>query len=356
MTGIRSLSQSKGLTRPRHMPNLPDSRTDETDISLRPLLFSIAYRMTGSVTDAEDLVQETYLRVRDAELQGTEIQSRRAYACAVVTRLSIDHLRSARVRREQYVGEWLPEPIVTEPVLDPQEHAELSDSLSMAFLVLLERLTPSERAVLLLRDVFGYGFDEIAELIGKTEANCRQLAVRSRDKVQEDRPRFEASVEKRWALAEMFFAAAERGDTDALEHLLASDVVMYGDGGGKAPARQDPDPRCHRSREIPGRSGWPRRVRRLGSDPGRRQRTAWSNGARQVRGHDRCDVTRHRGRRGPCSACGGQPRQAPAPGSGLGSDIGPPRPAHDLPVAKVHCRRENGRCRISAHSSHRVHR
>ncbi len=214
--------------------------TDETDITLRPLLFSIAYRMTGSVTDAEDLVQETYLRVRDAELHGTEIQSRRAYACAVVTRLSIDHLRSARVRREQYVGEWLPEPIVTEPALDPQEHAELSDSLSMAFLVLLERLTPPERAVLLLRDVFGYGFDEIAEIVGKAEANCRQLAVRAREKVHEGKPRFETSVEKRWALAEMFFAAAERGDTDALERLLASDVVMYGDGGGKAPARRTP--------------------------------------------------------------------------------------------------------------------
>ena len=219
---------------------VPDNERDETDGRLRPLLFSIAYRMTGSVTEAEDLVQDTFIRVHDAEHQGTEIESRRAYACAVVTRLSIDHLRSARVRREQYVGEWLPEPIVTDPVLDPEKHAELSDSLSMAFLVLLERLTPPERAVLLLRDVFGYGFDEIAELIGKTEANCRQLAVRAREKVQAGTPRFETSVEERWALAERFFTAAEEGDTEGLMSLLADDVVMYGDGGGKAPARRTP--------------------------------------------------------------------------------------------------------------------
>ena len=134
----------------------------------------------------------------------------------------------------------------------------------MAFLVRLERLTPSERAVLLLRDVFGYGFDEIAELIGKTEANCPSSRC-VRGQGPGGQATIEASVEKRWALAEMFFAAAERGDTDALEHLLASDVVMYGDGGGKAPARRTPIRRCHRSREIPGRSGWPRRVRRLGS-------------------------------------------------------------------------------------------
>jgi RNA polymerase sigma-70 factor, ECF subfamily len=222
------------------MPNIPDPRTDETDASLRPLLFSIAYRMTGSVTDSEDLVQETYVRVRNAELQGTEIESRRAYACAVVTRLSIDYLRSARVRREEYVGEWLPEPIVTDPVLDPQEHAELSDSLSMAFLVLLERLTPPERAVLLLRDVFGFGFDEVAELIDKSEAACRQLAVRAREKVQEGKPRFETSVEKRWALAEKFLAAVENGDTEGLADMLAEEVVLYGDGGGKAPARREP--------------------------------------------------------------------------------------------------------------------
>jgi RNA polymerase sigma-70 factor (ECF subfamily) len=218
----------------------PETETAETNVTLRPLLFSIAYRMVGSVTEAEDLTQETFLRVHDAEQRGTVIESRRAYACAVVTRLSIDHLRSARVRREEYVGEWLPEPIVTDRATDPAQHAELSDSLSMAFLVLLERLSPPERAVFLLRDVFGYGFDEVAELIAKSEDNCRQLAVRARQRVQEGQPRFESSVEKRWALAERFFAAIEAGDTEGLEQLLAADAVLYADGGGKAPARRTP--------------------------------------------------------------------------------------------------------------------
>ena len=222
------------------MTTIPEPESGETDSTLRPLLFSIAYRMTGSVSEAEDLVQETYVRVHAAEKEGTQIESRRAYACAVVSRLSIDYLRSARVRREQYVGEWLPEPIVTDRSADPEQHAELSDSLSMAFLVLLERLTPPERAVLLLRDVFGFGFDEVAELIDKSEAACRQLAVRAREKVQEGKPRFETSVEKRWALAEKFFAAVEQGDTEGLAGMLAEDVVLYGDGGGKAPARREP--------------------------------------------------------------------------------------------------------------------
>ena len=222
------------------MTPIPDAESGETDASLRPLLFSIAYRMTGSVGEAEDLVQETYVRVHTAEKEGTQIESRRAYSCAVVSRLAIDYLRSARVRREEYVGEWLPEPIVTDRTADPEQHAELSDSLSMAFLVLLERLTPPERAVLLLRDVFGFGFDEVAELIDKSEAACRQLAVRAREKVQDGKPRFETSVEKRWALAERFFAAIEQGDTEGLADMLAEDVVLYGDGGGKAPARREP--------------------------------------------------------------------------------------------------------------------
>lgn len=210
------------------------------DNELRPLLFSIAYRMTGSVSESEDLVQETFLRLHEAGRRGTEIQSRRAYACAVVTRLSIDHLRLARVQREEYVGEWLPEPVITDRSADPAEQAELSDSLSMAFLVLLERLSPPERAVFLLREVFGYGFDEIAGLIDKSEANCRQLAVRARRHVQEGQPRFESSIEKRWALAERFFAAMQNGDTEALASLLAQDVVLYADGGGKAPAISEP--------------------------------------------------------------------------------------------------------------------
>lgn len=218
----------------------PGPERPERDDDLRPLLFSIAYRMVASVSEAEDLVQEAFLRVHDAVQRGTRIESRKAYACTVVTRLSIDHLRSARVRREEYVGEWLPEPIVTDRAADPAEHAELSDSLSMAFLVLLEQLTPAERAVFVLHDVFGYGFDEVSATIEKSEANCRQLAVRARRRVQERRPRFESSVEKRWALAERFFAAVEKGDTDGLTAMLAADVVMYGDGGGKAPARATP--------------------------------------------------------------------------------------------------------------------
>lgn len=212
----------------------------ESDNDLRPLLFSIAYRMTGSASESEDLVQETFLRVHEAEQRGTEIESRRAYACAVATRLSIDHLRLARVQREEYIGEWLPEPIVTDRSSDPAEQAELSDSLSMAFLVLLERLSPPERAVFLLREVFGYAFHEIAETIDKTEANCRQLAVRARRHIQESQPRFESSREKRWALADRFFAAIQHGDTDGLASLLAEDVGVYADGGGKGSAIPEP--------------------------------------------------------------------------------------------------------------------
>lgn len=239
MTGSRCHNQANvlGVTID---PTPAGPPANESDIQLRPLLFSIAYRMTGSVSEAEDLVQETYLRVHDGEQRGTEIESRRAYACTVITRLSIDYLRSARVHREEYVGEWLPEPIVTDRESDPAERAVLSESLSMAFLVLLERLSPPERAVLLLRDVFGYGFGEVAELIGKSEANCRQLAVRARRAVQEGQPRFESSVEKRWALAERFFSAIEAGDTDGLANLLAADAVLYGDGGGKVAARRTP--------------------------------------------------------------------------------------------------------------------
>lgn len=213
---------------------------DMTDSDFRPLLFSIAYRMTGSVTDSEDLVQETLLRLHQAARRGTRFESRRAYACAVVTRLSIDHLRLARVQREEYVGEWLPEPIVMDRSADPEEQAEMSDSLSMAFLVLLERLTPPERAVFLLREVFGYGFEEIAGLIDKSPANCRQLAVRARRNVQAGRPRFESSIENRWALAERFFAAIQEGDTAGLAALLARDVALYADGGSKGPALPHP--------------------------------------------------------------------------------------------------------------------
>jgi RNA polymerase sigma-70 factor (ECF subfamily) len=203
---------------------------------LRPAAFAIAYRMLGSVAEAEDVVQETLLRVHRALEEGQRIDSPRAYGATVATRLAIDQLRSARARRETYVGEWLPEPIVTDPRSDPARQAELADSLSLAFLVLLESLSPEQRAVLLLRDVFDYGYEEIAAIVGTSQANARQLATRARRHVDERRPRFEASREQRDELARRFFAAAQEGDVAALEALLAQDVVLHGDGGGKVPA------------------------------------------------------------------------------------------------------------------------
>ena len=203
---------------------------------LRPAAFSVAYRMLGSVSEAEDVVQETLIRVHATLEGGERIDSPRAYAATVVTRLAIDTLRSARARRESYVGEWLPEPIVTSIDDDPALHAELSDSLSLAFLVLLENLSPEQRAVFLLREVFDYGYREIAEIVGKSEANTRQLAARARRHVEERRPRFDASRDQRDALADRFFAAAQEGELEALEELLAEDVELHGDGGGKVPA------------------------------------------------------------------------------------------------------------------------
>jgi RNA polymerase sigma-70 factor (ECF subfamily) len=215
---------------------------DEGDAyrELRPLLFSIAYRMVGSVSEAEDLVQEAFLRYHRAVASGAEVDSARAYLSAVTTRLAIDHLRSARVRRERYVGAWLPEPLVTEGEPGPADHAETADTLSMAFLVLLERLSPVQRAVFLLHDVFGYPYGEIARLVGRSEDNCRQIAARARRHVEAGRPRFEASRRQREELASRFFAAVEQGDTEGLVGLLAADAVMYGDGGGKAPALAAP--------------------------------------------------------------------------------------------------------------------
>jgi RNA polymerase sigma-70 factor (ECF subfamily) len=207
---------------------------------LRPLLFSIAYRMVSSVSEAEDIVQEAFLRIHRAEAEGAEIESPKAYLSAVVTRLSIDHLRSARVRREQYIGEWLPEPLLTDPAPDAAAQAETADSLSMAFLVLLESLTPVERAVFLLREVFDYDYGAIATIVERSEDNCRQLYVRARKHIDEGRPRFEASRQERDELARRFFAAAQRGNTQALIEMLAADVVVYGDGGGKAPSWPKP--------------------------------------------------------------------------------------------------------------------
>jgi RNA polymerase sigma-70 factor (ECF subfamily) len=207
---------------------------------LRPLMFSIAYRMLGSASEAEDIVQEAFLRFHRESGNGTEIRSPKAYLSAVTTRLAIDHLRSARVRRERYFGTWLPEPVVTDPGPDLTEHAETADSLSMAFLVLLESLSPIERAVFLLRDVFDYGYDEIAGIVGKTEDNTRQIAVRARRQIEAKKPRFEASRARREELARRFFEAVIEGDTAGLVELLAADVVVYADGGGKAPAFPHP--------------------------------------------------------------------------------------------------------------------
>jgi RNA polymerase sigma-70 factor (TIGR02957 family) len=203
---------------------------------LRPRAFAIAYRMLGSVAEAEDVVQEALLRVNNALEQGERIESPRAYVATITTRLAIDELRSARARRETYVGEWLPEPVVVDTREDPARQAEMADSLSLAFLVLLENLSPEQRAALLLHDVFDYDYSEIADIIGKSEDNARQLATRARRHVDDGKPRFEVSKEKRDELAGRFFAAAQQGDMDALEALLSEDVVLKGDGGGKAPA------------------------------------------------------------------------------------------------------------------------
>ena len=214
--------------------------TSELLDDLRPRAFAIAYRMLGSVSEAEDVVQEALLRVHDALERGEEISSPRAYAATVVTRLAIDELRSARARRESYVGEWLPEPVADSPDHDPAQRAELSDSLSLAFLVLLESLTPEQRAAFLLHDVFDYGYGEVAEIVGTSEQNARQLASRARRYVQDGQPRFDPSAEERERLAASFFAAAEEGDLEALEALLAEDVELHGDGGGLAPAIRHP--------------------------------------------------------------------------------------------------------------------
>jgi RNA polymerase sigma-70 factor (ECF subfamily) len=203
---------------------------------LRPLLFSIAYRILGSVSEAEDAVQETWLRYAASSTRPISLKS---FLAAVVTRVSIDVLRSARVRRETYVGQWLPEPLLTDDesttYVDPEHAAELADSLSMAALLVLERLSPEQRAVFVLHDVFSFPFKEIAEVVGRSEAACRQLASRSRRLMAEGRPRFDVDRREREELAARFFDAVTAGEVDELRDLLAADVEVYGDGGGKAP-------------------------------------------------------------------------------------------------------------------------
>jgi RNA polymerase sigma factor (sigma-70 family) len=189
---------------------------------LRPVAFAIAYRMLGSVSEADDVVQEALLRTHQALDAGEEIASPRAFVATVTTRLAINELRSARVRRERYVGEWLPEPIITDSRDDPARQAEMADSLSLAMLVLLESLSPEQRAVLLLHDVFDYGYPEIAAIVGKSEDNVRQLATRARKHVEQRRPRFQTTREQREELAARFFAAVEQGDLAGLEALAAA--------------------------------------------------------------------------------------------------------------------------------------
>jgi RNA polymerase sigma-70 factor (TIGR02957 family) len=216
--------------------NVNEPMSDEEFDELRRPAFAIAYRMLGSVSEAEDVVQEGFLRLHRAREGGELIESPRAYLSTVVSRLSLDQLRSARARRETYVGEWLPEPLLAGADDDPVGKAEMADSLSLAFLVLLESLSPEQRAAFLLHEVFDEPYDRIATTIGTSEQNARQLVTRARRHVQDRRSRFEASREQRNQLATRFFAAAEQGDLEGLERLLAADVVLRGDGGGKAPA------------------------------------------------------------------------------------------------------------------------
>jgi RNA polymerase sigma-70 factor, ECF subfamily len=208
------------------------SKAEEFE-ELRPLLFSIAYRILGRVSEAEDAVQETWLRFEASPAQPA---SAKAFLSAAVTRVSIDVLRSARVRREEYAGPWFPEPLLTDPYSDPERSAELADSVSMAALLLLERLTPLERAVFVLREVFAFGFPEVASAVGRSEAACRQLAVRARRHMDAGRPRFEADRREREKLAAQFFEALREGDVNGLQELLAADVQLAGDSGGAAPA------------------------------------------------------------------------------------------------------------------------
>ena len=281
-------------------------------------MFSIAYRMTGSISDAEDIVQEAFLRLTRVLRDGTSIDSPKAYLATVTTRLAISHLRSARVRRESYVGAWLPEPLLADPEPDPAERAEMSDSLSMAFLVLLESLTPTERAVFLLHEVFGYDYKEIAGITGKSETNCRQILTRARHHVDDGKPRFDASREQREEVARRFFAAAAGGDMTAL-----LETARAGRGHGGRRRRQGLG---HRPAAVRGRTGGPVHARAvpagpedgrprragLGERPARRGLLRW-RGPRGQRVR-----TGHRRRPGADGQVHRQPRQAAPPGAGLG--------------------------------------
>ncbi|MEL6320500.1 MAG: RNA polymerase sigma-70 factor [Cyanobacteria bacterium J06626_14] len=227
----------------------------------RSLLFAIAYRMLGSIMDAEDMVQETFLRWQQTSKQ--TVKSTKAYLTTIVTRLCIDQLRSARVQREEYVGPWLPEPIVADPASDPYAMAELADSLTIAVLVLLERLSPLERAVFLLREAFGYDYNEIGQIVEKTAANCRQIARRARQHLAAQRPRFQASLQEQEQLTRKFMRACQKGDLQELLDLLAKDITLWSDGGGQVVACLKP---LHGAAKVAGflRAIY-RRGQRLGS-------------------------------------------------------------------------------------------
>ncbi len=237
----------------------------------RPLLFSIAYRMLGSAMDAEDGVQEAYLRWHKAIENGEVVQSPKTYLCTIVTRWCIDQLRSARAQRETYVGVWLPEPLVEPDLSDPGETAELAESLSMAFLLLLEHLSPVERAVYLLRQVFDYGYAEIATIVGKSEENCRQIVRRARQHLNTHRTHYDVSVEQREELTHQFIRACASGDMDGLLALLTDEVVLHSDGGGRVPAALNPI--CEPSKVARGILGVLRKV-----PPGSISRVVMVNG------------------------------------------------------------------------------
>ena len=213
---------------------------NQTDIftQYQPYLFSIAYRMLGSVMEAEDMVQETFLRWQ--KKTGVDVQSPKAYLTAIITRLCIDHLRLARVKREEYIGPWLPEPLLIDPSQNISRDAELNESLSLAFLLLMENLTPIERAVFLLHEVFAYSHAEIAEMIEQSEANCRQILHRAKQSVERKRPHIHVSAEEQRRLFSQFLQASGNGDMQGLLSLLASDITLYSDGGGKKSVARHP--------------------------------------------------------------------------------------------------------------------
>lgn len=241
MTDDRNSSMKSLSPSDENSSSIPRAQTDNLVTTFeehRVLLFSIAYRMLGSRADADDILQETFLRWQAASQ--AEIQNPRAFLVTVTTRLSINQLRSARARREEYFGQWLPEPVMTGPAADLPRIPGIDGSVSMAFLVLLERLSPTERAVFLLREVLDYEYSDIAGMISRSEANCRQIFRRAKQHVTEGRPRFEVSQQQRETLLQQFLETSLNGDVQGFLALLAKDVVLYTDGGGKATAVPNP--------------------------------------------------------------------------------------------------------------------